>query len=80
MLTNVKGKNFRETVRVGVMRDETGTVTKAKKEYSRERLEEDISICLNCKKEKCTGSCAAIMDSRRQLSNERKRKRNIPTE
>lgn len=43
--------------------------------YSRERLEENIDICLTCERVRCTGSCNKILESRREIARERKAKR-----
>ena len=42
--------------------------------YSRERLDEDINICLTCTKaaEKCKGNCAKIAASRKEIARARK--------
>lgn len=71
MLTTVKGKSFRATVYSNTSPKPSGE-ERRKKEYSRERLDEDISICLTCTKEKCTGMCKRIEDSRREISMARK--------
>lgn len=36
------------------------------KPYSRQKTDEDITICLNCTKKKCTGSCKKILASMRR--------------
>lgn len=79
MLTNVKGKSFRETVYANSSPVVSGVSMgpKKKPEYSRERLDEDITICLSCTREKCTGNCNKIQESRRVISRERKHKRDI---
>ena len=43
--------------------------------YSRERIEEDISICLNCERARCTGNCMDIERSRKEIARERKAKK-----
>lgn len=45
--------------------------------YSRERLDEDINICLTCTKaaEKCKGYCAKIAASRREMARARKQEK-----
>lgn len=40
--------------------------------YSRERVEEDYTICLNCTRKKCTGNCRKIENSRREIALARK--------
>lgn len=40
--------------------------------YSRERLEENIDICLNFDRAKCTGRCKKILESRKEIARERK--------
>lgn len=37
---------------------------KKQKPYSRQRIDEDISICLNCKRASCSGSCKKIESSK----------------
>ena len=71
MLTTVKGKSFRATVYSNTSPKPSGE-ERRKKEYSRERLDEDINICLTCTKEKCTGMCKKIEDSRKEISVSRK--------
>lgn len=45
-----------------------------KEPYSRERIEEDVNVCLNCTRERCeTGRCKLILESRRKLASERKK-------
>lgn len=45
--------------------------------YSRERIDEDISICLNCDRERCTGQCKRIVKSRKEISDARKENRRL---
>ena len=45
--------------------------------YSRERLEENIDICLTCDSEKCTGRCKKIIESRKEIARERKAQKRI---
>ena len=82
MLCNVNGKDLRESIRGGARRPESENKSeqKKRKEYSRERLDEDINICLTCTKERCTGYCKRIQESRRAISNERKRERHLSSE
>lgn len=45
-----------------------------KEPYSRERIEEDVNVCLNCTRDRCkTGRCKLIMESRRRLADDRKK-------
>lgn len=49
--------------------------------YSRERLEEDIDICLTCERDECkTGRCNKILESRRAIARERKNRKFISAE
>lgn len=76
MLTTARGKGLRDVINGGARKPEVYQTKKElagrKKEYSRERQEEDINICLTCEKTKCTGYCKRIEASRREIARERR--------
>lgn len=71
MKPNVHGLSWKGNAR-GACSIISDIKSKKKSTYSRERLEEDINICLNCQRPDCNGKCKKITNSRKEASRARR--------